>query len=46
MEEKIKNQLHTEKYSIYNADCMQVIETLPDKSIDLSIYSPPLCGLI
>lgn len=45
MEEKIKNQLHTEKYSIYNADCMQVIETMPDKSIDLSIYSPPFSGL-
>lgn len=45
MEEKIKNQVHTENYSVYNADCMQIVETLPDKSIDLSIYSPPFAGL-
>ena len=45
MEEKIKNQLHTSNYSIYNADCMQVIQNISDKSIDLSIYSPPFAGL-
>jgi len=42
---KVKDQLHTENYSIYNADCVDVISALEDKSIDLSIYSPPFCGL-
>lgn len=42
---KIKNQIHTDQYSIYNGDCMAVIPTLPDHSVDLSIYSPPFAGL-
>lgn len=41
----IKDQLITENYSIYNADNMSVMPIIPDKSIDLSIYSPPFCGL-
>jgi DNA modification methylase len=40
-----KDQLHTDDYSLFNSDCMYVLPTLPDKSIDLSIYSPPFCGL-
>lgn len=40
-----KDQLHEENYSIYNSDCMEVITTLPDESIDLSVYSPPFAGL-
>src|SRR5690606_40381658 len=42
---KVKDQLHTEKYSIYNSDCMLVMPTLESKSIDLSVYSPPFAGL-
>lgn len=42
---KTKQQIHTEEYSIFNSDCMYVMPTLPDKSIDLSIYSPPFAGL-
>ena len=45
MENKVKDQLITENYSIYNADCVDVVKNLPDSSIDLSIYSPPFCGL-
>lgn len=41
----IKNQLITDQYSIYNADNMTVMPLIPDCSIDLSIYSPPFCGL-
>lgn len=41
----IKEQIHEESYSIYNADCMDVVTQLPDSSIDLSIYSPPFAGL-
>jgi DNA modification methylase len=42
---KVKDQLHTEEYSIYNGDCMHVVPTLEDESIDLSVYSPPFAGL-
>jgi DNA modification methylase len=38
---KVKDQIHTEKYSIYNGDNMSVLPSLKDKSIDLMIYSPP-----
>ena len=40
-----KDQLITEDYAIYNSDCMEVIPTIPDNSIDLSVYSPPFAGL-
>jgi DNA modification methylase len=43
--EKVKNQKITENYAIYNSDCMYVLPTIEDKSIDLSVYSPPFCGL-
>ncbi len=42
---KVKEQIHEEKYSIYNGDCMDVISELPDNSIDFSVYSPPFAGL-
>ena len=41
----VKEQLITDNYAIYNSDCMEVLPTLPDQSIDLSIYSPPFAGL-
>lgn len=34
-----------ERYALYNGDCCEVIPTLPDNSIHLSVYSPPFCGL-
>jgi DNA modification methylase len=30
-----------DRYSLYHADCMEVMPELPAKSIDLSVYSPP-----
>lgn len=42
---KTKEQIITEDYAIYNSDCMEVITTLEDESIDLSVYSPPFAGL-
>jgi DNA modification methylase len=45
METKVKDQLNKENYAIYNGDCMDVLTTLDDNSIDLSIYSPPFAGL-
>lgn len=41
----IKNQVITDQYAIYESDCMYVLPTLPDNSIDLSVYSPPFAGL-
>ena len=45
MENKVKDQIVTDNYAIYNSDCMLVMPTLADESIDLSIYSPPFAGL-
>lgn len=41
----IKEQVITEKYAIYNSDCVNVINEMKDSSIDLSVYSPPFAGL-
>lgn len=41
----ITEQQLTDQYSIYLGDCLEVLNRLPDKSIDLSIYSPPFGGL-
>lgn len=35
----------TDRYAIYNADCMEVMANMPDGSVDFSIYSPPFAGL-
>lgn len=40
-----KEQLITEKYAIYNSDCMEIVPALPENSIDLVIYSPPFAAL-
>jgi len=38
-------QVIGERYAAYNGDCMEVMSALPDKSIHLSVYSPPFGGL-
>ena len=38
-------QIINEKYAIYHNDCMNVITKMNDKSVDLSVYSPPFAGL-
>lgn len=40
-----KEQLFTDRFAIYNSDCMFVIPQLQDNCIDFSIYSPPFAGL-
>lgn len=35
----------TDRYALYNGDCMEVMPTLADGSVHLSIYSPPFAGL-
>ena len=39
------DQLITEEYALYNGDCIEVMQSLPDEKIHFSIYSPPFCGL-
>ena len=45
MKNAVKDQIVTDKYAIYNSDCMLVMPTLKDESVDLSVYSPPFAGL-
>lgn len=35
----------TDRFAIYQGDCMDVMRGLPDESIHLSVYSPPFGGL-
>lgn len=35
----------TDKYAAYNGDCCEVVQELKDASVDMSVYSPPFCGL-
>lgn len=39
------DQKITDEYAIYNGDCVEVMASMPDSSIQLSIYSPPFGGL-
>jgi len=41
----VKHQTLTDEYAIYNGDCIEVMADMGESSIDLSIYSPPFCGL-
>ncbi|MCK9303609.1 MAG: site-specific DNA-methyltransferase [Bacteroidales bacterium] len=41
----MEKQIITENYAIYNNDCMNVVDKMDNNSIDLSVYSPPFCGL-
>ena len=42
---KVKQQVIEQNYAIYNGDCMDVLPTLKNDSVDLSVYSPPFAGL-
>jgi len=37
----VNDQIITEQYAIYNGDSAAVLQSIPDESIGLSIYSPP-----
>jgi DNA modification methylase len=41
----VKDQLITSNYAIYNGDCIEVMQNIPDASIHLTVYSPPFAGL-
>lgn len=38
---KCLNQKITEDYAIYNMDCVELAKSIPDGSIDYTIFSPP-----
>lgn len=42
----VRDQLITDNYALYNGDCMEVMQSLPDASVHLSIYSPPFGGAL
>lgn len=35
----------TKEYALYNGDCIEVMGSLPDDKVHLSVYSPPFGGL-
>ncbi len=35
----------TDRYAVYCGDCIEVMGTIPDEKVHLSIYSPPFAGL-
>lgn len=41
----VKEQVVTDEYAIYLGDCMDVMAAMPDRSVHLSLYSPPFGGL-
>lgn len=41
----VADQVIADRYAIYQSDCVEVMQALPDDSIHLSIYSPPFGGL-
>lgn len=41
----VADQTITDRYSIYNGDCVEVVSGLKTASVHLSVYSPPFAGL-
>lgn len=41
----VKTQQITDRYAIYNGDCIEIMQQLPSESVHLTVYSPPFAGL-
>lgn len=41
----VVDQVVCDKYAVYNGDCIEVMQSLPDESVHLTVYSPPFAGL-
>lgn len=41
----VKDQVIEKDYALYCGDCCEVMPTLPDASVGLTVYSPPFGGL-
>jgi DNA modification methylase len=39
------NEQHGEGWAAYHGDCVDVVQQLPDASIDFSVYSPPFASM-
>lgn len=39
------DQTISDNYALYNGDCLEVLNDMDKSFIDLSVYSPPFCGL-
>lgn len=39
------NEAHGERWSAYNADCVDLVRQLPDASVGFSVYSPPFANI-
>ena len=42
---KVLDQTITDNFSLYNGDCVEVIQGIPDNSIHYTIFSPPFESL-
>lgn len=42
---KCIDQKHGENYVLYNGDCCEVLQGIPDNSIGMSVFSPPFASL-
>jgi DNA modification methylase len=42
---KVIKQAVTARYTLYNGDCVEVLQGIPDNSIHYSIFSPPFASL-
>lgn len=41
----LKDQCISDKFALYNGDCVEVMRGLRDASVHFSVYSPPFAGL-
>lgn len=41
----VTDQLITDQFALYNGDCVEVMQGLPNNCVGLSVYSPPFGGL-
>lgn len=41
----VAEQEITDRYAVYCGDCIELMQQLPDATIDLTVYSPPFAGL-
>mgnify|MGYP000911780013 CR=1 FL=1 len=41
----VLDQLITDRFAIFNGDCVEVMQSMPGASVHLSIYSPSVGGL-
>ena len=42
---KVNNQVVTDEFALYHADCVDVVKSMPDASVDFTVFSPPFASL-